>query len=225
VFASWQDRVPPTIEVLVAQLPGHGARIREPLFTSHEPLVAAAGPALLAHIGDAPFAFLGHSLGTVVAFELARWLRRQGERLPICLIMAGRRAPHLPGSGRMIHKRSDAEIVAELERTKGTPAAVLQQSGVLELTLPIIRADYQIVETYEYRHEPPLPCAVTVLGGVEDPETTTESLSSWRAQSSGPFALHFFLGGHFFIHTHCADVLPRVCQILEAAAGGGLLRE
>ncbi|UCC54021.1 MAG: thioesterase, partial [Anaerolineaceae bacterium] len=147
-----------------------------------------------------PFAFFGHSLGARVGFEVARSLRRQGKPLPAQLFVSACPAPQLP-SGRPIHMLPKAAFLAELQRRNGIPQEVLAHPELLELLLPMLRADFMVIETAVYRSEPPLNFPITAFGGIEDPIVSRGALEAWEEQTSGPFNMVFFAGDHFFLRT------------------------
>lgn len=199
-FYTWACELPAELEVLPAKLPGREERFREPAVRSLPELVASLGAAL----PDAqrlPFAFLGHSMGALVAFELARLLRQEGRAAPACLFVAACPAPQVLKVSNPLHKLPDDEFFRELrQRYGGVPDAVAASPELTALLLPTIRADFTAVETYAYREEPPLDCPIVALAGDADGEVSVADVSAWRRQTAGAFSLHIFPGGHFFLH-------------------------
>ena len=222
VFRTWPEGLP-GVEVWVAQLPGRGSRFGEEPLTSMLALVQALGRGLPVHSDERPFAqgaenfgFFGHSLGARVSFELARSLRRQGKSLPGHLFVSAcpapqRSVPH----GRPIHTLPKAAFLAELKRRNGIPAEVLAQPELLDLLLPMLRADFTVNETAVYSSEPPLECPITAFGGIEDPLVSREALASWEEQAAGPFQISFFAGDHFFLRTAETQLLQAVEMALS----------
>jgi medium-chain acyl-[acyl-carrier-protein] hydrolase len=148
-----------------------------------------------------PFIFIGHSMGALVSFELARTLRRNNLSGPEHLIISGHRAPQLPHRRPPVHAEPESVLLKRLKELNGTPAEVLREPELLELLLPRLRADLAICETYDYRSEPPLSCSITALGGTSDPEVNRDDLQAWREQTTTGFSFYTFPGGHFFPHT------------------------
>lgn len=172
----------------------------EPPFTHIFPLIQAIAPALLAHL-DKPFTFFGHSMGALVSFELARLLRREYGLLPAHLFVSGRRAPQIPDLDPPIHTLPEPAFLEELRRLNGTPKAVLENEELMQLLIPILRADFAVVETYIYQTEPALECPITTFGGLQDVKISHEHLEAWRDQTSASFSLQMFSGNHFFLHS------------------------
>jgi len=213
VFIRWADGLPATVELCPVQLPGRGARLSEPPLTDVYPLAEACAEGLLPWL-DKPFALFGHSLGALVAFELARYLERRHGLAPVHLFASGCDAPQLPERETNMHHLPDAEFIKALRRLQGTPEAVLADPELRDLVLPILRADFTICETYEYRHGPPLACAISAYGGLRDAYVGRERLEAWRIQTSGPFTVRMFPGDHFFLNSDRSLLLRILSQDL-----------
>jgi medium-chain acyl-[acyl-carrier-protein] hydrolase len=198
VYRAWPADLDPRIEVLGVETPGRGRRFIEPPFTRLGPLLDAMLPAILPFLAP-PFAFFSHSLGTLVSFELCRRLRAGGHSLPVHLFVSGRRAPQLPPPERRLHTLSDAALLEELRRYNGTPAKVLAEKELMELMLPILRADFAVLETYSYVEEPPLDLPITALGGTDDRDASAEQLDAWGDQTTQAFRRRMFPGDHFYL--------------------------
>ena len=200
VYRTWAEGLPPTVDLCPVQLPGRETRIIEPPFTRIGSLVEAASHALRSYF-DRPFCFFGHSMGAIVAFELARHLRRVHGLEPAHLIVSAYPAPQACGSFPLRHDLPPDEFLREIVNLQGTPKEVLASPELMELVVPVIRADLAVCELYEYVDEPPLSCPITVCGGVNDSESPRSTLEGWCRHTSGRFALRMFPGDHFFIST------------------------
>ena len=198
IFRTWSDRLPADVDVCPVQLPGRGARLMERPFTRLSPLVEALAQGL-APLLDMPFAFFGHSLGTLVSFELARRIRKQYGVHPVRLFVSAGHAPQIPYRDPSIDTLPDKEFLAELRRLNGTPSELLDHEELMEIMLPILRADFALYETYVYSIEPPLNCPISAFGGLQDRRVSDSDLEAWRAQTSVSFSLQMFPGDHFFL--------------------------
>lgn len=218
VFRGLAKSLPPGFEVFAVQLPGREDRYREPPLTSIKAIAAALLPELRPHM-TVPFAFFGHSMGTLVAFELMREIRRHhGTPHPTHVFVSGRRAPHLPGRRRDLHALPDAEFWSEVGKLEGTPAEVLEDRELKDLVEPVLRADFQACETYACDAEPPLDVPMTALGGATDGDTTQEELELWREHTTRFGGVRVLPGHHFYLLSQWETV----AVALEAALGGGV---
>ncbi|MBM4088663.1 MAG: thioesterase [Planctomycetes bacterium] len=214
-FRLWGWETPDTVEVFPIQYPGRQNRFREPPYTRLLDLVADL-TAELEPLLAPPFALFGHSLGALVAFEVARHLRRQGSTLPQHLFLSGRAAPHLRSDEPPIHTLPDPLLVDEVSRRyQGIPDVVLQNQELLALLLPMLRADIAMAETYQCRDEPPLDCPMTVFGGVDD-TIDQDELDAWRAYTTRQFAVRMLPGDHFFFDSARRLLLPAILEVIQA---------
>jgi medium-chain acyl-[acyl-carrier-protein] hydrolase len=219
IFRNWPRQLPPYVEVVTALLPGREGRFREPPLDSVERVIDAVTPNILPWL-DRPFAFFGHSMGALLSFELARRLRRDHALEPEHLFVSGRGAPQLPERDAPIYNLPEPEFVAELARLNGTPREVLEHAELLELIVPLLRADFAVCQTHAYLPAPPLKCPITVFGGLQDPDVPRESLELWREQTRAAHALHMLPGDHFFVNQQQADILRVVSLKLHQQVGG-----
>jgi surfactin synthase thioesterase subunit/glycosyltransferase involved in cell wall biosynthesis len=176
------------------RLPGRESRLAEAPFERMELLVTALAGAIAGYL-DRPFGFFGNSMGAIVAFELARELRRRGLPLPRILIASSARAPRYRLNHVPPPDPSDEELLAEVQRVSGTPA------DALAAALPALRADTHLYRQYIYRSEPPLDVPIRAYGGVDDPNIKLEHLEAWSSETVSSFEARQFPGGHFYAQT------------------------
>lgn len=214
IYYPWADTLPPAIEVCPVQLPGHGTRLSEPLIPRMAPLVEATALALAPYF-DRPFAFFGHSMGALLSFELARYLRRSGQDGPRALFVSGHGAPQLADPNPPLHQLPEPEFIGKLRELNGTPEDVLRHAELLQLLTPILRADFAACETYVYPQEPPLDCPLSAYGGLGDAYVSREELQAWRAQTNGAFSVRMFPGDHFYLNTARPYLLQALARELD----------
>ncbi|MFE3145567.1 thioesterase II family protein [Streptomyces sp. NPDC059218] len=206
-FKGVAEALNPDTNVLAVQYPGRLERRNEPLITSLTELAERVVDELLPWT-DRPLALFGHSLGSVLGFEVARRLTDKG-RPPIALFASGRRAPWIqrPDFSHQLDGQGLLRAVAELG---GTDPHFLDDEDLIRLALPAIRADYRAVETYRYEPGPPLGCPVTVLTGRDDPKVSADDADAWRVHTAAAFDVITLPGGHFYLvdqHTAVTGVL------------------
>lgn len=209
IFREWVGALAPRVEVVPVELPGHGSRRNEEPFTAVGPLVDALVPTLLPQLHK-PFAIFGHSMGALIGYELARRLYARAGLQPRKLLVSGHEAPGFRTTAKRVHQLRDTEFIEELRRLNGTPPEILADTGLMELALPLLRADFCLEETYQHRSFPLLSCPVTAYGGTSDPEVSSAALSEWRSITKGAFSSHTFVGDHFFIHSAQPALLRQI---------------
>jgi medium-chain acyl-[acyl-carrier-protein] hydrolase len=220
VYRLWQQDVPNHVEVVAIQLPGREGRLREKPFSSIGPLIEALAPELGPRV-DLPYAIFGHSMGSLVAFELTRALRRRGLTLPRHLFVSARRAPHVPLADVPLHTLPDSAFVEAINRRYGgIPDAILAEPELLELFIPIMRADMAVLESYAYSEEPPLPVPITVFCGEGDKEIAVAALDAWGRHTSAAFDVRTFSGGHFYLNAHRQALTRAITDILPGSSEG-----
>lgn len=207
-FLPWQPLLAPDIGLCAVQPPGRGARFGEAPYTTLPALVAALAEVLRQHVAP-PYALFGHSLGSLVAFELARHCRAHGLPPPQQLIVSAGSAP-MQRTPRRLHELDDDALIAALRDYNGAPPSALEHRELMELMLPTIRADFALLADYRYRKEAPLALPITVFAGKDDAHAPADSLTGWQECSSQPVACHWFDGDHFFLHAHGAAVVERI---------------
>lgn len=197
-FRRWREMVPEVIELVAVQLPGREMRFDEPPMRDMAQLIEQLADAIAPHL-DLPYATFGHSLGTLVSYELVLELQRRKLPLPRRMLMSGRGAPHVMRGGKDCDVLSDAEFIEELREMQGTPDEVLANAELMQMLLPTLRADFSLARNY-LREEPALlPCGLSVYGGLSDSGVSRASLSDWQSYTNEDITLRMFPGGHFFV--------------------------
>jgi len=219
-YRAWEDGLSASVEVWPVQIPGRGSRFREAPYRRLGDLVPALAEGVVPLL-DRPFALFGHSMGAVVAFELARELRRRGAPGPELLAVSGRQAPRRPDPGPPFSHLPDAEFLGELRRRyDGIPPEVLAEKELLQLLLPALRADVAALEGYSYAAGEPLACAIACFGGEDDRHVTVADLEAWRDETSARVAVRTFRGGHFFVESARGEVLAALEEALAPWSAG-----
>jgi medium-chain acyl-[acyl-carrier-protein] hydrolase len=215
MFSRWRASLPRQVELGAVELPGHGLRLLEKPLARMEDLVGRTITALEPYL-DRPLALFGHSMGGLIAFEVARALRRADLPTPVRLYVSGRGAPQLPDEPSEIHKLPTERFRQAVGGYGATPADVLAQADIMRLIEPALRADFAICETYRYTHEDPLDCPIHAFWGFADQLADRDAVAAWREQTSADFSLRMIPGAHFFIQTAEKVLLQLLTRDLEA---------
>jgi len=211
VFLNWPHSISNDIEVCIIKMPGREIRFNEPPYRRIPKLVEDLAPAILPFL-DKTFIFFGHSLGAHISFYLTRHLRKYDLPCPIHMFISGARAPHLtePIHDALHYKMEDKEFIDKLIKLGGMAEEVLQNKEILEIVLPILRADIEMLNTMEYIDEEPLSSGMTVLYGEFDKRASREDAEAWNRHTNQGFCLKMITGKHLFINTHQAQVIELI---------------
>jgi medium-chain acyl-[acyl-carrier-protein] hydrolase len=198
VFNDWADQIPAESELCAVRYPGRENRLDEPPFDDLPSLLERLG-AVLAPQLDRPFVLFGHCSGSIVAFELARWLRRRGLAQPDLLVVSSIEAPAVRIVDPPMHLMPTAELFARVAEFGGVAQEILADAEMLEMFEPILRSDYRLVEGAPYAVEPPLDVPITVIGGMRDRFVSFEAMAAWRWEAAERFSLHLLPTDHFVL--------------------------
>lgn len=218
MYLRWRRLLPPWIRLAPVELPGRGGRLGEPFTEDFERLVVQLcdeqAEAMRGH-----YVLLGHSMGALLAYGIARRQRALSRALPRALFVSASPAPSRCNPDRYAGKDDDAALVAELRRQGGTPEEVFGCTELLRLTLDTLGADYRVCESFRYTAPAPLPMPIHAFGGRQD-DIAAERVEAWRHEAGGAFSLDWFDGGHFFIREREREVLAAIVRELERQFSG-----
>ncbi|KAF3996557.1 thioesterase II family protein [Glaciimonas immobilis] len=208
VYRHWPELLP-SLEIFAACLPGRESRINEPHVTSMDALMAQLLPAIVPLL-DRDFFFYGHSMGALVAFELAHALKQQGLRQPKCLLIGACQSPNITPNSHRLNTLPDAQFFRALSTYGGLPEGLANSAELQQLILPTLRADLSIPASYRFSANPPLTCPIIAFCGESDMMVTKQNMSGWRDMTSASYFLHEMPGDHFFLHPQRIHLLEMI---------------
>jgi len=215
-FADWRLPDELAAEIWSVRLPGRENRYHEPPIRRLTPMVSLLA-AELRQLFDVPFVFFGHSMGALLAFELARLLRRSGRPQPRHLFVSAHRSPDLDPWRRAISTLPDDAMLDRLDEMARPAVSVLHNRELFVALAPMMRADFELCETYAYRDDEPLDIPLTAFTAVDDPEVRMDEMRAWKRHSTAGFQLHTVTGGHLYPRDGASFLLGRIADQL----GGG----
>lgn len=186
----------PAVEVSAVQYPGRQDRRAEPNIDDIATLADAIFP-VVRPLTDRPLAFFGHSMGAIIAYEVALRLEADGAPPLTRLYASGRRAPSRYRQ-EAVHRLGDAGLIADMRKLSGTNAGLLGDPETLAMILPSVRSDYKAIETYTHTPGRTVSCPIRALIGDSDPKVTVEEAKAWSEHTTGSFDMRVFPGGHFY---------------------------
>lgn len=210
-FRNWGASLSPHLQVIPVQLPGREQRFTEIAFDDLNLLVECLYEVLSPYL-DVPYAFFGHSMGALIAFELAHFCMAKNTRLPEKLFLSSYRAPvvrHDP-----YRDLTDEKIFKRISRLNGIPQDVLDNEEFKNLFMPLFRADYRLCRSYRYQERAQLPCSMKVYAGTSD-VVPLNDLMAWRHKTSGNFNSELFHGNHFYLKESQKELLSDIQQELK----------
>ncbi|QQP95869.1 thioesterase II family protein [Lysobacter enzymogenes] len=211
-YLPWQERLPSWIRIRAMQPPGRGQRLGEAPLQQWAPLIAGLTDAIAAEAAPR-FAFFGHSLGALMAFETARECAARGLPLPTRLIVSGCAAPSRLDPEPGLHRLPEPALIARLRQYEGTPEAVLANAELVQLLLPTIRADLRLSEDYARAPRPAWTLPIDVLYGRSD-SLVGMRMHGWAEETQGESTAQGFDGGHFFLDSRRDEVMAAIERLL-----------
>lgn len=218
-FREWTHLLPSDIELLCVNLPGRGNRFAESNFEDMDALTSAVINGLGAY-ADTPFAFFGHSMGALVAYETARKLETAKLPSPFLVIASAHKAPQVAPDDPAMYTLSDTELTQIVFGLGMVPAEALRERGFVEqVLLPPLRADFKLAELYDRGRVVALSAPILAMGGLADDQVNQSELGQWREATRSNFEVAMFDGDHFYTQSSPSDVVKRIIQGAEDAKG------
>lgn len=210
VYREWAAALQPDIQLCAVQLPGRENRLGEPLYRGSAELVPPLVQALRPFL-DRPFAMFGHSMGALLAFEAARTMRRLRLPAPEHLFLSSHRAPHLPDRCTQLHLLERPAFADALRNLQGTPEVVLANEELMQIAEPILRADFELCETYVHTPDAPLDIPLSIFGGADDVDVPERDLRPWSEHTRATAKVEMFPGHHLYLR-NCREALVKTIR-------------
>jgi medium-chain acyl-[acyl-carrier-protein] hydrolase len=200
-----------SIELYPVELAGRGKRFNDPLYNTVEEAIDDLFNRIEKDISNSEFAFFGHSMGTVFVYELIKKLNRMNMKKPVHAFLSGRYPPNIH-KGKILHTLGDEEFKKEIFELGGTPLELFENKQLSNIFIPILKADYKIIETYEFKGtNSKWDFDITVLNGKDDVDVKMEDVVEWKEYTKGNCEFINFDGGHFYLF----DKLKEVADVIN----------
>ncbi len=201
MYDKWQSSFPENVRIIPIEYPGRGSKIKEPLISNFRTLLDYLENEVIKNIsGSKTYAFFGHSLGAIIAFELALLLKKRHNYSPVSLYISASSPPHtLPSLFPKVTQMKDEDFIKSIQELNGTPLNLINTVEFTTFFLPILKNDFSLLDGYQSQSQI-LDCPITVFGGIQDVKVPLESLNEWRKWTLGQMVVKQMEGDHFFIH-------------------------
>jgi medium-chain acyl-[acyl-carrier-protein] hydrolase len=217
IYNKWRQYLDRRIELYPLDLAGRGRRIYDPPYGSIAEAVDDVYKIIDSQLEGMPYSFFGHSMGGIIAYELARKIRNLKRPQPVHMFIAGRGAPDITGEDeKTFHQLPEEQFKKEILELGGTPREFFQHPELLDVLLPMLRSDFKIAETYKFKETgqiKPLDYDISVLIGKEE-NVTAEQMHGWRAHTTGICTIYYFAGEHFFINEETERIVKIINRTL-----------
>ncbi|QNU67643.1 thioesterase [Ruminiclostridium herbifermentans] len=213
IYYKWKKYIDSNIEVTPLELAGRGRRISESFYESILSAVDGMYNTIKPIIRDCDYAFYGHSMGTIIAFELCRKIMDTNERQPLHLFVSGRYPPSIKRAERYLSRLPDNMFLEEICKLGGTSDELIKNKELCDIFVPILKADYRIIEEYKYIDcDKKFNYGITVFNGKADPEVFYNEVKEWEKHTLLQCPIYEFEGDHFFIN----DKIPEIAEIINS---------
>lgn len=212
IYYKWKKHLHERIELFPVELAGRGKRFNEPYYQNMDEAVEDIYCSIKHILDDSQYAIFGYSMGSWIAFELYHKIKNTGHKEPIHIFFSARKAPHMK-SEKILHNMDDDEFAKEIVKMGGTTDEIFVKKELFDLFVPILRADFKIIEKYDYIEKSKIECNITVLYGEQDTISTYE-ISEWRYHTNADFNIYGLDGSHFFINSNMKTVIDIINHTL-----------
>lgn len=215
IFKKWNQNLNKQIELIPLELAGRGARIQEPFYETVFDSVNDIYNKICDRINDSPYAFYGHSMGSVILYELCHLIMEKGSKEPIHVFVSGRNPPHINMDKEKLHRLPNENFKERILDLGGTPKTLFDNKELSKIFVPILKADYKMIEEYEYIERNRIfKCGITVFNGKADTDIVYGNLLEWKKYTMSSCRIFEFEGGHFFINNYSKEITDIINQTL-----------
>ncbi len=216
-YRSMEPHMSPEIDMCTIELPGRGTRINETAYHSMNELIPAIAQGIRDHL-DIPFAFFGHSMGALIAFELARYLESYFQKKANYLFLSAMRAPHLPSQLPAMALLPKNDLLNQIRKLEELPENILKSPDILDMFLHIIRADFSVCESHTISSLSNMTIPIFAFGGSEDIFASASEIRQWKQYTKSDFYFETFKGGHLFCKTSGKEMAEKISKTMKQAS-------
>lgn len=200
-YLSWKTLLHDDINIVPIELAGRGRRYTEPFYSNMEEAIDDIFDSIKEHLASTNrFAIWGHSMGSTIAYELCYKIYCEVGLHPVHLFISGRPAPHFRNTTTSRYKLNDNDFIDSLLNLGGLPKEFLQNDELMNLYLPVLRADFRLLDSYHKKNDHRFKCGLTLLSGKSDASVRYNELLEWKTYTDSKCEVYLFNGGHFYLN-------------------------
>lgn len=217
IYYKWKKYLSDSIELVPIELAGRGRRMKEEFYESMSQAVDDVYNIINPLIKESDYALYGHSMGTIIAFELCRKLINERERQPLHLFVSGRYPPSVAREKKYLSRLPNNEFINEIFKLGGTSSKLIDDKELRDLFIPILKADYRIIEEYKYIDiNKKFDFGITAFNGKADTEVTYSEIKQWQNHTIAKNIVYEFEGNHFFINDKFVEITEIINSTIDS---------
>lgn len=165
--------------------------------------------------GSREIAFFGHSMGGLVAFEVARRLEAAGHGIGALFVSA------VAAPGRVGYDYipdSDRGLLDAVSQMMGVNPEFLENEEFAARILPTLRG-LKAITKYECPPEATLSCPIHVFYADDDEVATLEKVQPWAERTTAECVIKKFAGHHFYLTDNLLDLVRDIEEKLAVCCG------
>ncbi|WMJ80692.1 thioesterase domain-containing protein [Clostridium sp. MB40-C1] len=214
IYFNWTKYLNPLIKLCPISLKGRGKRFYEEFYESLHEAIDDIFDNIKNKLYEDDYAIYGHSMGSLLAYELYYKIKENGLKEPRHIFFSGYGAPNIKEMNDDIYTLPNNEFIAKIIELGGTPKEVAENKELLEIFIPILRSDFKLLNNYIYTHRnDKIECNVSILNGRED-DITINEIVNWKLLTSAEFNIYNFEGNHFFINDNIENIVKIINNTL-----------
>lgn len=215
VYNKFNQYLDKNIKMIPIEYAGRGKRINEEFYSNISCAIDDIYKEVIQYIYEYEFAFFGHSMGTVIAYEVSKRVKEKCGREPVHIFVSGRYPPHINKIENHLHILPDDKFKDEILKVGGTQNEVFENKELAQLFIPILRADYRLIELYKCNDDiTKFNAGITVFSGKDDKIVGKNEMFEWQKYSDYLIDVHEFDGGHFFINNYTKEIVEIINSTL-----------
>jgi surfactin synthase thioesterase subunit len=210
-YRGYVKHSPPNLNIIPVELPGRGARFKEPLLKDAHAMANDVLKQIEPLLGE-PYAIYGHSMGTLIGYLLTKKIISKLFPKPKFLVFTGSGGPSVRQTEPVRYLLPKDKFIQKVRELGGCPEEILQDENMMIFFEPILRADFQVVETYQYTASPPFDIPINVMIGLGE-KVNYEQAMAWKNESTARVEVRQFPGKHFFIFDYEREITEIISNI------------